>query len=180
MNVQSVGLSYLFMKNENDKFVLAETIQASEIAANSTIGTGNYNATTSTHAVAINGNHFILGAANTKRTVGNTDYFNAGTAYISGNINDLGLLEVLSVEDNLLTSINFYPNPIQDKLNIQLSQNHENVNVSIYNVLGKKLFEKGFKNKSTIEIDFNFPKGIYLSKITVENATTRTLKLIKN
>jgi hypothetical protein len=180
VNIQGVGLSYLFVKNEDDEFVLAETIQASEITANSTIGTGNYNATTSTYAVALSDDHFILGAANTKRTVGNTDYFNAGTAYISGNINDLGLLNVLSVENNLLTSVSLYPNPVKNKLNIQLSQNQEKIKVSIYNVLGKNLLKKEFQNSSNLEIDFNFPKGIYLSKITLKNNTTITIKLIKN
>ncbi|MCI2228797.1 T9SS type A sorting domain-containing protein [Polaribacter sp. MSW13] len=179
-NISNVGLSYLFLKNANDEWVLAETIQASQVVANSYIGGGQYDATESTYAVAVDNNHFILGAQPTTRIVDNTTYYNAGTAYISGNVEDLGLLDVLDVEDNLLGSVKLYPNPIKNKLNIHLTKTYTNIKVYISNILGKTFLEKEFKNLNNIKIDFNFPKGIYLTKITLENKSAEVVKLIKN
>lgn len=178
-NIQNVGLSYLFAKNANDEFVLATTIKASHLDANSTIGEGEWNGNPSTGSIAISDNHFIIGAPNIDDLDNNPIIYNVGAAFISGNVEDLGLLNVLDTKDILTASVNIYPNPIKNKININLSKNISNTNISIYNVLGKKILEKNFNNTTNLSVDFNFPKGIYLAKITSEKNAVKVVKLIK-
>lgn len=175
-----VGLSYLYVKDANDEFIFAETIKTSEINANSTIGEGEWDGTPSTASIAISDNHFIIGAANIDDLINNPVRYNLGKAFISGNVEVLGLLNVLTTEDNLETSFNVYPNPIKDKLRINLANKTSNVKIFIFDVLGKIILEKEFYNISKLEFDFSFPKGIYLSKIILENKLTSVVKLIKN
>ena len=179
-NVLNVGLSYLFVKNANDNFVLAETIQASQVDASSTIGEGEWDGNPSTASIAISDNHFIIGAPNIDLLDNNPIVYNSGAAFISGNVEELGLLNVLSIDDNLQTSISFYPNPIKNKLNIRLSEKHQKIKLNIFNIIGKSIINKEIENTNNLKIDFNFPKGIYLAKITLEDNSTKVIKLIKN
>lgn len=178
-NISSVGLSYLFVKNANDQFVLAETIQASEVNASSTIGEGEWDGNPSTASIAISGNHFIIGAPNIDDLVNNPNLYNFGKAFISGDLDALGLLSVLNVEENQLNSVKLYPNPVKNKLTINLSQTEKKVYLTIYNVLGKEILKQEFQDSNLLEIDFNFPKGIYISKIILDNKSTKIVKLIK-
>lgn len=182
IRTNDVGKSYLYVRNANNQYELAETLQASQVIENSKIGLGTVNQTEGYAAIAIKDNQFILGASNTKRTVGNTDYFFAGTAYISGNVDDLGLLNnVLNIDDTLLNpEIKVFPNPVNDKLNIYLSENYKKINIAIYNVLGGILLEKEINNTSDLRIGFPFTRGVYFVKITSKNNKTKTIKLIKN
>lgn len=83
----NVGKSYLFTRNVDD-YLLTETLETSIAQENSYVGAGKMGNKISSSAIALKDNQFILGANNTKRTIADTDYFLAGRAYISGNIND--------------------------------------------------------------------------------------------
>lgn len=182
IRTNDVGKSYLYARNANNQYQLAETLQASQVIVNSKIGLGTVNQTDGYSAIAIKDNQLILGASNTKRTVGNTDYFFAGKAYISGNVNDLGLLNnVLNIDDNLFKAeIKVFPNPVNHKLNIHISENYKKINIAIFNILGGILLEKELNNSNKLELNFPFPKGIYFAKITSNENQTKIIKLIKN
>ncbi|WP_347175382.1 S8 family serine peptidase [Polaribacter uvawellassae] len=86
---------------------------------------------------------------------------------------------VLSVDDqDFLNATTVFPNPVTNRLTIQTSiQSLENVKIQIFNVIGKKVFEKvGLKTKMVDVSEFN--SGIYILKITNENQQ-KTIKLIK-
>jgi hypothetical protein len=111
-NISNVGLSYLFVKNTQNQFVLSETIKASEVIVNSKIGGGTANGEEGFSGVAIKDNQFIIGAPNSKRP-GNVN-FNTGVAYISGDldtfvpqyINWTGNLDIVTIDTYASLTIN--------------------------------------------------------------------------
>ena len=78
-----------------------------------------------------------------------------------------------SVEDNLLSQLTIFPNPVENIFSIQ---NLNDFEISIYNILGKKVSFK--KNLNSIDISI-LNKGIYLLKLQKGNQQ-KTIKLIKN
>ncbi|WP_310991361.1 T9SS-dependent choice-of-anchor J family protein [Aequorivita marina] len=82
-------------------------------------------------------------------------------------------LEPLSVDENSLSSISVFPNPVKDVLTIKSVESIESSR--LYTINGKLIAE--YSNQK--EIDFTaFPKGLYLLKITT-NKGTEVKKIIK-
>ncbi|WP_299057330.1 RICIN domain-containing protein [uncultured Polaribacter sp.] len=88
----------------------------------------------------------------------------------------------LSVDENqvALSSIKTYPNPAKNNFKIQLN-NIQNASIGIYDVLGKKMYQKT-NVKESIEIINNnkFKAGIYLIKVIDNNQKVYFKKLIIN
>ncbi|KGL64051.1 endonuclease [Polaribacter sp. Hel1_85] len=109
-------------------------------------------------------------------TVYNADEWVQGSG--TDDCSDLGKHNVstASVENTILNSFKMYPNPINgNKLYFNLIKN---VNINIYNVLGKLIkTEKVNTNNNSIDIS-SLSKGVYLVKINSENEII-TKKLIK-
>ncbi len=81
-------------------------------------------------------------------------------------------LESLSTENNSLELTGLYPNPIKKEsgyMNI-LTNSSEKLNVSIFDVLGKKIVSQTISNNQ-MDIS-NLKTGIYLVKITQDNKQT--------
>jgi hypothetical protein len=79
----------------------------------------------------------------------------------------LGLAELGLLNEE----ISIYPNPIGENefLEINLTENTD-VNISIYNLLGKVVLTKSTNNSKSVIIDLeNLNSGIYLLKINVDN-----------
>jgi hypothetical protein len=86
--------------------------------------------------------------------------------------------EVLGgVSDEDLVTLNMYPNPTSDVLNIS-AQNTIN-NVEIFNVLGQKVMSMRIENTSAEINVSNLNAGIYLMKYEINNSTI-TKKFVKN
>ena len=101
-------------------------------------------------------------------------YFSFNSRLIESNKPVWGTCPALSIDDQKLTNISIYPNPLKDKLFIQgLSEVSE---ISIYDVLGKLVLAK--TTSSEIEVS-NLKKGIYTIKIVTEQKET-VQKFIKN
>jgi len=87
------------------------------------------------------------------------------------------LSDTAGVEDESLITLNMYPNPVSDMLNIS-SQNTINT-VEIFNVLGQKVISRQVEDTSA-EIDVsNLNAGIYLIKYEINNSII-TKKFVKN
>ncbi|WP_460219584.1 T9SS type A sorting domain-containing protein [Psychroserpens sp. MEBiC05023] len=70
------------------------------------------------------------------------------------------------------------PNPATSKLNINLSQNLDNANITVYNVLGKKVYTRSLDTlTSSIDVS-NWNSGIYLVRIST-NSKTITKRFVK-
>ena len=82
------------------------------------------------------------------------------------------LSELTSMEETNNNEINIavYPNPAND--NITISNEGEITKesiVSIFDIEGRRIMQKKFKNQNMFEIDVNMlPKGVFLIKIQTE------------
>jgi hypothetical protein len=84
---------------------------------------------------------------------------------------------VLSLENNVLSKIDFYPNPAKNKIhfsNIEATS----AEIRIFNVLGKQVFHQTKLASKTIDIS-SFKSGIYLVKIDIDGKS-KTQKLVIN
>jgi hypothetical protein len=82
-----------------------------------------------------------------------------------------------------LTTLKMYPNPVQDKLSLEISNmNSEKYLVSIYDVYGRKIYENQMSTNSNIqEIDVSkFIKGAYLLRVQNYKGVNIKKHLIKN
>lgn len=83
-----------------------------------------------------------------------------------------------SVDDNFLSKLFIYPNPIKDSFTISSETVTLNdFTIQVFNILGKKVLEKVNLNSRTVDISF-LKNGVYMLKISKGNQH-RTLKLIK-
>ncbi len=103
-----------------------------------------------------------------------SDFFSNTVIYTDiGNFN--GTLSLL--DNNILNTFKIYPNPTNG--NTIYIKTRDNINVSIYNVLGK-IIKSTEISERTNNIDIsNLSKGIYIVKMSIENKSI-TKKLIKN
>ncbi|MDA9289573.1 T9SS type A sorting domain-containing protein [Polaribacter sp.] len=85
--------------------------------------------------------------------------------------------ETAGIDDQDLVSLNMYPNPASDVLNIS-AQNTINT-VEIYNVLGQKVIRMNIEDTSAEINVSNLNAGIYLIKYEINNRTS-TKKFVKN
>ena len=81
------------------------------------------------------------------------------------------------IDDQDLITLNMYPNPASDVLNIS-AQNTINT-VEIYNVLGQKVIRMNVEDTSAEINVSNLNAGIYLIKYEINNRTS-TKKFVKN
>ena len=93
------------------------------------------------------------------------------------NALDAGI--ILGVDDvsGFQNQIQFYPNPVINDLHISLPSSEKQVQLKLYNVLGKEVLESNVQNSSIIDVSF-LAKGVYLMKVDTQNGT-QTKKLIK-
>ena len=102
----------------------------------------------------------------------------ANTMYQKAEVDN----QSLSIEHNQLSfsSIKTYPNPTNGNFTIQL--NHiDTASISIYDVLGKKVFQKTNVKESLEVVNQNrFKTGIYLIKVSNRNQKVYYNKLIIN
>lgn len=70
----------------------------------------------------------------------------------------------------------FYPNPVKDVLNLSYDQNI--TNVSVFNILGQKVYENTM-NSNTVQINMSgFASGSYIVKVISEDQT-KAIKVMK-
>lgn len=84
------------------------------------------------------------------------------------------------IHSNFVRSISIYPNPVTDKLFLDLgNMRTDNLILKLYSVKGN-LYKTIIPDENKIEIDMsNYPKGIYLLKFAGESIN-KTVKILKN
>ncbi len=88
------------------------------------------------------------------------------------------LLEVDENENNNVTFL-LFPNPTEDIINFRFPVQVEEMEVFIYNLLGKNVFKRSVvKNSPTANISF-LPTGLYIIQVKY-NSMVHTLKVLKN
>jgi hypothetical protein len=100
------------------------------------------------------------------------------TNYISTRSNIVNSNQINSVDDISLEVIEFYPNPLKDRLYIKSIRNNYYLDFQILSIDGKILIQKHMESPNT-EIDIsNLKSGIYLFRLSNYNKSIIT-KLIK-
>ncbi|ARV09473.1 hypothetical protein BTO05_07405 [Winogradskyella sp. PC-19] len=83
----------------------------------------------------------------------------------------------LSIDDfSLQNQFSVYPNPVKDKLYLVPNTNNESYLVSLYNVLGKRVFFKD--NIDSIDVT-QLKKGVYFLKIEIRDSVIKKKILIQ-
>ncbi len=88
----------------------------------------------------------------------------------------------LSKEFFELDNLKFYPNPVEEDLQIDFNETSKNIaNISVYNLSGQLLNKyDNLNNQLTITIPFiNVPQGLYIVNITFNNGEVIDLKIQK-
>ena len=87
-------------------------------------------------------------------------------------------LSIDNPSNTLENSISVYPNPVVNELNINVSEQVENVTVSIYNVAGQLVINENFTNNNISVNTANLTQGVYIAKINI-NGKISTVKFVK-
>lgn len=89
--------------------------------------------------------------------------------------------EMATSDVDLNKAVTIYPNPVADKLNIQIADKLTNATVRVFNPMGQVVYQNEHKSLSnTQSIDFKSnPAGIYMVYIKSDEGTI-TKKVIKN
>jgi hypothetical protein len=123
-----------------------------------------------------NGNSYITGSFNSANLIFDEHQITNNSALRDVFVAKLDNLSVISEQNNSKRSINFYPNPTQGWLSIEINSTLKH-NVQILDVYGRCFFSDVVENGTTISTT-NWPAGIYLiSDLTVKNVVA--MKIIK-
>lgn len=83
------------------------------------------------------------------------------------------------VDDNELSNVNVYPNPVLNGITIDMGSNLEHANLDITDVNGRLIYSSEQRNAQIVNLDItNATSGIYFLRITSGNAST-VVKLMK-
>jgi hypothetical protein len=84
----------------------------------------------------------------------------------------------LSISDFTKKEFSISPNPASSKLNVFLPNNFENANITVFDILGKKVYNRTV-NGLTSKIDVSkWNSGVYLVRVSNDNAT-QTKRFVK-
>ncbi len=76
-------------------------------------------------------------------------------------------------------TVNLYPNPFNEEINIDLGKVQPNVIVTISNCIGQKLLVENFESTDIISIKLNVPKGVYFVKVETPFKELKMFKVLK-
>jgi len=92
--------------------------------------------------------------------------------------------QTVGINKNNTSSItSIYPNPVNEEVHIKLDDLYNNVNISIYDMLGNEVFEQKFKEKDKIDLNSGISSlsdGIYFIAILADNKKSVSKIIKKN
>ncbi|MCH8316946.1 MAG: SBBP repeat-containing protein [Bacteroidetes bacterium] len=137
------------------------------------------------YAIALNSNNkpYITGYFSTPSVV-----FGSDTLYSNGSL-DVFVAKIgppcnapVGIDENFdnYWDLKAYPNPFEDKLNIQFSgKSPKYLGLKLYNLQGQQLIAKDFYGQKHVGLEMsNIPAGIYILQLITDNAF-QTIKIIK-
>jgi len=79
---------------------------------------------------------------------------------------------------NLANSIKFYPNPVQELLNVELDNDFENAQIQIYSSTGQVIYSQEINNTKVDINTSDFASGVYIARLKIDNEVTN-FKFVK-
>lgn len=83
---------------------------------------------------------------------------------------------ILKVEDQIFRDFTYYPNPVEERLNLKAATPIEQVEV--YNLLGERVIHKQLNGLNAKMMTDHLHSGIYFMKVTIEG-NQKTFKIVK-
>lgn len=157
-NLTSAGGSDMFILKLDSagNFIWAKRIGGANLTIGSSIvvdGSGNLYTT-----------GYFLGNSDFDPGVGTSNLTSLGGSDIF--ISKLSPISVGIVENSFENTLNVYPNPTQDAVNIELDKNYNIVNVSIRNLIGQNVYQQSYQNANLLQIDLPGEAAIYFFEIS--------------
>ncbi len=91
---------------------------------------------------------------------------------------DVFYCSTVSIKEDIKVSVSVYPNPASDFVKVQMENEHNNVNFTLYNILGEAVVITAL-SAGTNEVAVNkLPNGVYFYSILKEGNILETKKLI--
>lgn len=115
---------------------------------------------------------------NTQLVAGNT-YYAISTDGVCRSLPFPVTTSVLANEDFFKSNLKVYPNPVQDVLSIELTNETTDLEINITNILGQEVFSNRFFNTTKANIQMPKDNGIYLVKIKSQQ-NIACYKIVKN
>lgn len=89
------------------------------------------------------------------------------------------IYSLLDIDNENIVEVSLFPNPTKNKINFTFPANINELEVTVFSLLGRNVFSDiVLKNNPIIDISF-LPKGLYMVQVAY-NGTFKTLKLLKN
>ncbi|RAR50313.1 DUF7619 domain-containing protein [Flavobacterium lacus] len=106
-------------------------------------------------------------------------YFDYNPPIITNTI-ETEFVENLSVADFSVSTVVLYPNPTNDSFQIKLNGNDAIQQISVYDVVGKRIYYSGNLNLNSASVELSsFNQGIYLVEVLTSSNQKLVNKIIK-
>ena len=113
-----------------------------------------------------------------KNPLNNVSYYRLKQVDLDGTFEYSQIVKVLMNNRNTGLSLNAFPNPTTENLNIQVSGLNSIATLQVIDLTGRVLAEQQIVNDAKVNLAA-YPAGIYHIKLVTDNETT-SLKVIKN
>ena len=129
-------------------------------------------------SVGISGDYALVGIYRDDEDENEQNYIQLAGATFIFDANEPNTLSV--IENDFSSSLKAYPNPTDGDLSIDFNKHFQQIDISVYNILGQQVYTQKFYNSESIELQFNLPKGMYLVEVKTDANVTSVLKIIKH
>lgn len=93
-------------------------------------------------------------------------------------IYDSALVTVNEIQTNSIIKV--YPNPFNEVVNITFENNdYKTISIEIFDIAGKIMYNKTVNSSNILQINANYPSGIYFIKVFGDTTLLKTEKLVK-
>ena len=78
------------------------------------------------------------------------------------------------------SKLRFYPNPMKEKLIIELGAEYSDIVIRVRNTIGQEVFTQNYLNTNKVELNIDANPGLYLIELTADSERFKVFKVFKN
>jgi hypothetical protein len=148
----------------------------------SVIATFSFAQSTSPQVISTSGNSFNIGSSQLDWTLGEpvTATLNAGSNLLTQGFHQPNLTVTSINQPQTGYTVNIFPNPSTDVINIEFKDRKGNLTVQLSSVDGKILESKKVDNLITLQLTMaQYKAGTYLLSIMDDQSKVRTYRVVK-